>query len=182
MTTRLALALAALALLVAGCGGSDKSSEQTASTPAATDTPTAAPTATATATEDGDQGEDKDKGDGAEAADKDCDEVKGLDGQPKRQPPDDVRILDSARLYSSEGPFGKTVRFFASADGDPDSLPATRDDAANMLVQDSGFVLQHTDQEEGAEAEAHLKGTDHTVDIQVIPLCKGKVRIRYTVQ
>ena len=36
------------------------------------------------------------------------------------------------------------------------------------------------DQEEGAEAEAHLSGK-HTVDIQVINLCKGKLRIRYTV-
>jgi len=37
-----------------------------------------------------------------------------------------------------------------------------------------------TDQEEGAEAEAHLSG-EHTVDIQVINLCAGKLRIRYTV-
>ena len=36
------------------------------------------------------------------------------------------------------------------------------------------------DQEKDAEAESHVSGK-HTVDVQVISLCKGKLRIRYTV-
>lgn len=183
MSRSVALLVAALALAVAGCGSSDKSNEQTAATPTATSTPastqTPAATPTETATEDKDKGEEEDN---AKAADKDCDSVKGLDGTPKDQPPADVRILDSAKLYKSQGPFGKTEIFYASAEGDPDSLPAVRDDAANMLVQDSAYQILSTDQEEGSEAEAHLKGDQHTVELQVIPLCKGKLRLRYTVE
>ena len=58
-------------------------------------------------------------------------------------------------------------------------MEAERDAAADALVS-SGYKLLSTDQEEGAEAEAHLSGP-HTVDVQVIPLCAGKLRIRYTV-
>jgi hypothetical protein len=84
-------------------------------------------------------------------------------------------------VYKSEGPFGKTVRFYAVLDGTPDDLAPRRDDAQNELVQNQSYQSLSTDQEEGAEAEAHLKGPEHTVDIQVAPLCEGKIRIRYTV-
>jgi hypothetical protein len=82
-------------------------------------------------------------------------------------------------VYESEGPFGKTVRYFAVTDGESDQLPAKRDDASDILVE-NGYKLLSKDEEAGAEAEAHLSGK-HTVDIQVINLCEGKLRIRYTV-
>ena len=93
-----------------------------------------------------------------------------------------MEVLSYSHLYKSEGPFGKTERFYAVLDGTPEDLPSRRDDASNELVQNWGFASLSTDQEEGAEAEAHLKGAKHTVDVQVAPLCKGKIRIRYTVQ
>ena len=86
-----------------------------------------------------------------------------------------------AHVYKSEGPFGKTERFYAVLDGTPEDLASSRDDAQKELVDNQGFKSLSTDQEEGAEAEAHLKGDKHTVDIQVAPLCEGKIRIRYTV-
>ena len=65
---------------------------------------------------------------------------------------------------------------------DLEDLASRRDDVQNELVQNWGFASLSTDQEEGSEAEAHLKGAKHTIDVQVVPLCKGKLRIRYTVQ
>jgi hypothetical protein len=90
-----------------------------------------------------------------------------------------VPLPGDARVYESEGPFGKTTRYFAVTDGGPDDLPARRDDASDVLVE-NGYKLLAKDQEEGAEAEAHLSGK-HAVDIQVISLCEGKLRVRYTV-
>ena len=54
-------------------------------------------------------------------------------------------------------------------------------DAAAQALEAAGFKVLSTDQEENTEAEAHLEGNDKTVDIQVIILCEGKLRIRYTV-
>ncbi len=69
-------------------------------------------------------------------------------------------VLGYAHLYKSEGPFGKTERFYAVLDGTPEDLASRRDDAQNELVQNFGFASLSTDQEEGAEAEAHLKGDE----------------------
>jgi len=88
-------------------------------------------------------------------------------------------VLAGARLYESEGPFGKTERFFAAIDGETADLVAVRDAAAAALTA-NGYKLLATDQEDGIEAEAHLSGK-HTVDLQVINLCEGKLRVRYTV-
>ena len=104
-----------------------------------------------------------------------------LTGEPKRRPPAALELPAGAHVYLSEGPFGKTERFYAELDGTPEDLASRRDDAQNELVQNWGFASLSTDQEEGSEAEAHLKGEKHTVDIQVAPLCEGKIRIRYTV-
>jgi hypothetical protein len=139
-----------------------------------------------------DAGQDADAGDGdseaekekeAEeakgAGDKSCDEVGDLDGTPKQAVPADLPLPGDAKVYESEGPFGKTVRYMAVVDGESDQLPAKRDDASDILVE-NGYKLLSKDEEAGAEAEAHLSGK-HTVDIQVINLCEGKLRIRYTV-
>jgi hypothetical protein len=182
----LATLLVALAMLVAGCGDDEESGQSGAQA-------TATEGASQDQDADADAGaEDADKGDGDSeeekekeeeeakgAADKSCDEVGDLDGTPKEALPDDVALPGDVKVYSSEGPFGKTTRYFAVTDGEADQLPAKRDDASDILVE-NGYKLLSKDQEEGAEAEAHLSGK-HTVDIQVINLCEGKLRVRYTV-
>ena len=79
----------------------------------------------------------------------------------------------------SEGPFGKTERFYAVVDGTADDLVTMRDAAAEALV-DAGFKLLTKDAEPPIEAEAHLQGKS-MVDVQVTELCDGKLRLRYTV-
>jgi hypothetical protein len=160
-----AVVAAALTIVVAGCGSSSDDNGQTAATATATSTPTATEEA------------DKDKGEEAGGAKKDCDEVGDLRGKPKHKLP--VPLVAGARVYESQGPFGKTTRFFAVAKGDPDSLPEWRD-KVDAKLKAGGYKVLDTDHEEGAEAEGHLSGP-HTVDVQVINLCKGRVRIRYTV-
>jgi hypothetical protein len=170
-----------LALFAAACGD-DEPAQKSGATP--------------TAQEESDQGEEpageeggggeteeereREEAEAREAGSKECSEVGDLDGEPKNQPPDDVTILDGAKVYESEGPFGKTERFFAAVDGEPSEMPEKRDAAAKAL-EDSGYKVLSTDEEENTEAEAHLGGNDRTVDIQVIALCEGKLRIRYTV-
>jgi hypothetical protein len=184
-----ALLFSVLALVAAGCGGDDETTAQStpAATAAATDTPAATETPEA---EDGDGDGDGDseaerereEQDAENAGGKECSEAGDLDGDPKLKVPSDLSVPTYAHVYKSEGPFGKTERFYAVLDGTPDDLASRRDDAQNELVQNSGYASLSTDQEEGSEAEAHLKGPKHTVDIQVAPLCDGKIRIRYTVQ
>jgi hypothetical protein len=179
----LATVLVALAMLVAGCGSDEDESGQSGAQATATE----AATQDADAGEEGEQGEEgeseeereKEEEEAKGAADKPCDEAGDLDGSPKEEVPADLPLPGDTHVYESEGPFGKTVRYLAAADGDAEQLPAKRDDASDILVE-NGYKLLSKDQEEGAEAEAHLSGK-HTVDIQVIPLCEGKVRIRYTV-
>jgi hypothetical protein len=174
--------LAALALTAAGCGGDDETSAS------------ATPEATTATSEDAGQSEEEGDGDSAEerereeaaaeaAGGKECDQLaEDIDGDPEREPPSDVEVLSDAHVYKSEGPFGKTMRYYAAVDGTSEDLPSRRDDAQDTLVQHQGYTSLSTDEEGGAEAEAHLKGDEHTVDIQVAPLCEGRIRIRYTVQ
>jgi hypothetical protein len=164
-----AAVVAASALLVAGCGSGDDTGTESAAGTAATATETETPAATA----------DEDAGETSAAAKQDCDEVGDITGSPKMAPPADLPLPGDAHVYESEGPFGKTTRFFASAAGTPDDLPRVRDDAADALVE-NGYRLLSKDQEKDAEAEAHVTGR-HAVDVQVISLCKGRLRIRYTV-
>jgi hypothetical protein len=175
-----AMLLASLVFLVAGCGSSsdEKDNGQSAATPAAT------------STADNDADSDKDAGESEEEKEKeaeeakanggkDCDSAGDLDGDPKQAMPSDVPVLDGAHVYESQGPFGKTEQYFAAVDGDAEELPEKRDAVVTQL-EGAGYKKLATDQEEGTEAEAHLSGP-HTVDIQVINLCNGKLRIRYTV-
>jgi hypothetical protein len=181
--TLAALLFAVLALLVAGCGSDETTAGSSAATPAATATATATEAQSEPAT-DGDSEEERqrEEQEAKKAGGTDCAGAGDLDADAKRQPPSDMEVLSYAHLYKSEGPFGKTERFYAVLDGTKEELASRRDDAQNELVQNFGFASLSTDQEEGAEAEAHLKGDKHTVDIQVTPLCEGKLRIRYTVQ
>jgi hypothetical protein len=121
--------------------------------PAARTTPTASPTPTSGA---------------------DC--PAGLDRTPTRQPPSYMGVLSYAHLYRSEN---RRV-FDAWLEGGPSEVPSRRDDAQNELVQSWGFVSLKTGGS-GAVATAHLEGNGHVVDVQVRPLCTGRLRIRYTV-
>jgi hypothetical protein len=178
-----ALVFAVLALLVAGCGGDKDEGGDSGAQPAATTPAETTPAATATE-EGGGEGEseeekEKEEQEAKENGAKDCDEVAALKGKPKKKLPKNVPLLDGARVYQSQGPFGKTTQYFAVVSGDAEELPETRDEAVDALVK-GGYKKLATDQEEGTEAEAHLSGP-HSVDIQVINLCAGKLRVRYTV-
>jgi hypothetical protein len=159
-----AVVAAALSVVAAGCGSSN---EQTAATATATSTPTPAATEEA----------DSDKAEEQGGAKRDCDEVGDLHAKPRHKLP--LPLVAGARVYESQGPFGKTTRYFAVAKGDPEALPEWRD-KVDAKLEAAGYKVLDTDQEKGAEAEGHLSGP-HTVDVQVISLCKDRVRIRYTV-
>jgi hypothetical protein len=175
----LALLFAVFALFVAGCGDDNETSGESGAQPAAT---------TAAGGDEGEQGEEgeseeereREEQEAEEAGGKECSEVGDLDADAAKQPPSDVTVLEGVHIYESEGPFGKTERFFGAIEGTSAELAEKRDAAAEALEK-NGFKILSTDQEEGTEAEAHLQGDDHTVDIQVINLCEGKLRIRYTV-
>jgi hypothetical protein len=180
--TLAALLFAVLAFVVAGCGSDNETAAQSTPAAAATKTATAADPDAGTAG-DSEAERKREQEEVAGSGGKDCADVgDDLTGDPKRKPPSDMGVLSYAHLYKSEGPFGKTERFYAVLDGTKDDLASRRDDVQNELVQNWGFQSLSTDQEEGIEAEAHLKGAKHTVDVQVTPLCEGKLRIRYTVQ
>jgi hypothetical protein len=176
-----AVVLAVLALAVAGCGGDDDESpappaEQTQSTPEA-EQPSAEE-------HDGESEEEREREErqAGEVSSKACSEIEDdLDGKPENAPPKDLSVPEYAHVYKSEGPFGKTERFYAVLDGTAEELASRRDDAQNYLVQNSQYASLSTDEEDGFEAEAHLERDESTVDIQVTPLCEGKLRIRYTV-
>jgi hypothetical protein len=102
-----------------------------------------------------------------------------IGGEPQRRPPATVALPAGARLYLSEGPFGKTERFYATIAGADDQLEATRDRAADALVG-AGYRLLKTDAEPPIEAEAHVDGA-HMISVQVTPFCDGTLRLRYTV-
>ena len=179
-----ALLFAVLALLVAGCGGDDEptASELGARRPR----PPRRRTRTSRRRDEGEDGDseeerEREEQEAAEAGGKDCADAGDLDAEPKLDPPADLKVPADAHIYESEGPFGKTERFFAVLDGTPEDLASARDEAQKELVDGSGYSSLSTDEEEGAEAEAHLKGSNNTIDIQVAPLCDGKIRIRYTV-
>jgi hypothetical protein len=177
--TLAALLFAVLAMLVAGCGGDDNETGNSGAQPAAT-----TPAETATAESEGEDGEseeerEREEQEAKENGAKDCDEVSDLKGTPKKKLPKSVPLLEGARVYESKGPFGKTTQYFAAVDGDAEELAEKRDEAVDALVN-AGYKKLAEDQEEGTEAEAHLSGP-HTVDLQVISLCAGKLRVRYTV-
>jgi hypothetical protein len=107
-----------------------------------------------------------------------CSQAGDLTSTPERKPPADLPVLPGGQLYLSKGPFGKTELFFIAMDADPTDLDGVRDKAADVLAK-AGYKIERKDQEAGSEAEAHLSGP-HDVAIQVIQLCEGKVRVKYT--
>lgn len=158
---RTVVVLAALALTVTACG-SDAAPAASGATGSASAQNSSSPASAAA----------------SDASGIDCSQAGDLNATAETQPPADLPLVPGGKLYLSKGPFGKTLLFFEAVDADPADLDTPRDKAAQQLV-DAGYKLDRKDQEEGSEAEAHLSGP-HDVAIQVIQLCKGKVRIKYT--
>jgi len=88
---------------------------------------------------------------------------------PSDVPSPDGTVYD----YNSQG---KTQFWFAAVDGAPDQLKSLRD-GYNTTLTGKGYKIEHTDQEDDAEAEAEFSGA-HEGTTQFIPLCSGKVRVR----
>jgi hypothetical protein len=89
--------------------------------------------------------------------------------------PGDVPAPSGARAYSYSSQ-GKTQVWFFAISGSADQLPALRDAYDGQLTA-KGYRIVHTDQEDGAEAEAEFGGPhDGTTNLQ--PLCQGKVKFR----
>lgn len=107
-----------------------------------------------------------------------CSQAGDLTAKPEHKPPADLPMPPGGQIYLSKGPFGKTELFFVAVDADPTDLDGVRDQAADVLAK-AGYKVERKDQEAGSEAEAHLTGP-HDVAIQVIQLCVGKVRVKYT--
>ena len=103
-------------------------------------------------------------GDGGPAAPRPC--PSALTGEPERRPPRELALPAGAHVYASEGPFGKTERFFAVVAGRPEDLLTPRDTAADALVA-GGFKLLTKDAEPPIEAEAHLTLDERLVSVQV---------------
>jgi hypothetical protein len=88
--------------------------------------------------------------------------------------PNDVPA-PNGNAYSSTSQ-GKTQVWFYAVDGGPDQLKSLRD-AYDQQLTGKGYTITHTDQEDGAEAEAEFKGP-HEGTTNFRPLCTGKVVLR----
>src|SRR5262245_9208728 len=125
--TLLVLLFAAFALFTAGCGD-DEPAQESGAAPTATQGEEETGEPAGEEGEEGEEGEteeerEREEEEAREAGGKECSEVGDIDGEPKNQPPDDVKILEGAKVYESEGPFGKTERFFAAVDGEASEMP-----------------------------------------------------------
>ena len=117
-------------------------------------------------------------GDGGPAAPRPC--PSALTGEPERRPPRELALPAGAHVYASEGPFGKTERFFAVVAGRPEDLLTPRDTAADALVA-GGCKLLRKDAEPPIEAEAHLDARQAAGERPGDKPVRGKLRLRYTV-
>jgi hypothetical protein len=73
---------------------------------------------------------------------------------------------------------GSTKQYFAYVSGD--DIVGTRDTIKNAMAG-AGLTIKGTDQEEGAEAELEFEQGSNEGSVQVIPLCKDTLRIRWRV-
>ena len=135
---------------------------------------------------EGEEGEteeerEREEQEAAEAGGKDCSEVGDLDGEPEAPAArrrDDPRRRARLRV---RGPVRQDRALLRRGRRRRRAICRETRDAAAKALEDVRLQVLTTDQEESTEAEAHLEGNEQTVDIQVITLCEGKLRIRYTV-
>jgi hypothetical protein len=104
----------------------------------------------------------------------------GLAGKPARRPPADLikGLPGFAHLYAARG-----HRYDAVVDGGLQDLLGRRDDASSTLVQNAFYVPLVATDSPGVRAEARLRSQDGRRHIKVVitPLCRGKLRMRYTI-
>src|SRR5215218_5735226 len=115
--TLAALLFAVFALMFAGCGEDDDAANGSGAAPNATEQ--AQDEGEKEGEEEGEEGESEEEREAEEreaeeAGGKECSEVGDIDAEAAKQPPSDVKVLEGAHVYESEGPFGKTERFFAA--------------------------------------------------------------------
>ena len=164
--------LVALAMLVAGCG-----SDENGSGPSGAQS-TEAGTARGSSQSESEAQREREEEEAKGAAGKSCDEVGDLGGTRRRRSPPTCRCPGTPTCTSPRARSGRRSATSRSSTASPIRCPR-RDDARDVLVE-NGYKLLSKDEEAGAEAESHLSGK-HSVDIQVINLCEGKLRVRYTV-
>lgn len=102
-----------------------------------------------------------------------------IEGTASKALPSDLPGADGQKVYSYTSQ-GKTEVWFATTSGGLDDLVSTRDAIADKL-KNAGYTIKGTDQEEDAEAEAEFGGK-HEGSIQVQPICKDTLRIRYKIE
>jgi hypothetical protein len=92
--------------------------------------------------------------------------------------PSDLPTLPGTWAYQSSSQ-GATRVWFTTVPGRSDTIVSTRDRLVAAFRQ-HGYELTSSDQEPGAEADAAFAGR-HPGTIQVRPLCRGHLRVRYVV-
>jgi hypothetical protein len=119
---------------------------------------------------------EKDK-DNKEAAGKSCDGVLKSADASAALPGDIPAGVDGATFYEKSVQ-GKTTQYFAYVSGS--DLVAMRD-KIKAAFEGKSIDVKDTDQEEGAEAELEFEQGGNEGSVQVIPLCKDTLRLRYRV-
>jgi hypothetical protein len=160
-------------LALAGCGSGEARGVRTA-TPTATATPPPYSGVPNPSVKPSSAGRRR----AAEAAAREC--PAGLTGAPAHRPPADLvkGLPGFAHIYASRG-----HRYDAVVDGGPDDLLGRRDDASSTLVQNAFYVPLVASDSPGVRAGAKLRSQDgrRRIAVVVTPLCRGKLRMRYTV-
>lgn len=120
---------------------------------------------------------DKDKEKAKEATGKSCDGLLKTADASAALPSTIPAGVDGATFYEMETQ-GATKRYFAYVTGD--DLVGTRD-KIKAAFEAKNIEIEGTDQEEGAEAEFEFKAGADEGSVQVIPLCKDTLRIRWRI-
>ncbi|HVF18904.1 MAG TPA: hypothetical protein VNA14_01505 [Mycobacteriales bacterium] len=94
---------------------------------------------------------------------------------PKAVLPADLPALPGMTVYEKRLQ-GATAYYMAHRPGD--DVVEVRDEAQALLAADPAYSGLEADAEPPAEAELAFEGP-HEGSVQVLPLCKGHVRIRY---
>jgi hypothetical protein len=104
----------------------------------------------------------------------------GLTATPAHRPPADLvkGLPGFAHIYAARG-----HRYDAVVDGGLEDLLGRRDDASSTLVQNAFYVPLNATDSPGARAGAKLRSQDgrRHIEVVVTPLCRGKLRMRYTI-
>jgi hypothetical protein len=120
---------------------------------------------------------DKDEEKNKEAAGKSCDGLLKPADASAALPSAIPAGVDGATFYEVATQ-GSTKQYFAYVTGD--DLIGTRD-KIKAAYEAKSITVKDTDQEEGAEAELEFEAGGNEGSVQVIPLCKDTLRIRYRV-